>query len=75
MHMNSKRKLYFPAATENIKTVFKLSKTATETNKMLKSVHRYEAMFREGCEDSDNDPRSGQPSTAQHFGRVAKIQN
>jgi len=32
-------------------------------------------MFREGCEDSEYDPMSGQPSTAQNLGTVAKIQN
>ena len=30
-------------------------------------------MFREGCEDSEYDPRSGQPSTARNLGTVAKV--
>jgi hypothetical protein len=86
--MNSKSKLYFPVTSSNIRLqdCFQTEQKSYRNKQDAWNVHGYEAlsckdvfqwfkMFREGCEDSEYDPRSGQPSTAQNLGTVAKIHN
>jgi transposase len=59
----------------NIKFCYKLGKTATETHEMLVHVYRTEAVsrksvydwfkrFRDGKETTEDEPRSGRPSTS-----------
>jgi transposase len=59
----------------NIKFCYKLGKTATETHEMLVQVYGTEAVsrkcvydwfkrFRDGKETTEDEPRSGRPSTS-----------
>jgi transposase len=49
--------------------------TSVYGNESLSCIHVFEWLktFREGCDDSENDPRSGQPSTAQNLETVVKV--
>jgi transposase len=79
--------VFLTAAMEqrvNIKFCVKLGKTPTETYKILRTVYGDEVLirssvfewfkrFRDGCEDLQDDPRSGRPSTSRNADTIKNV--
>lgn len=70
----------------NIKFCYKLGKTATETHGMLVQVYGTEAVsrkcvydwfkrFRDGKETTEDEPRSGRPSTSRTPDMIERVRN